>query len=328
MIGAVQSRTKNVQDAATLARILAASLPGAELGEAVELSEGYFNVAYLLRARDGREVVVKVAPAAGTPVMSSETGIMAAEVAAMELVATHAPEVPAPRVLRFDDTGAVCDAPYVVMTVLPGASLSSLGDGLDPASRDRVWHEVGRLTRLVNQVQGPAFGYLAQPGMHGHDWAEVFTTMLGWTLDDAARMQVELPVPPERVRTLLSRDRRVFEEVRTPQLVHWDLWAGNVFVADGQVTGLIDWERSLWGDPLLEVGFRTYAESEVFLAGYGRAGLSPTERLRALWYDVYLLLIAAQEGAFRHYADDGIRQWAADLLPGRLAEIEGAGGVS
>lgn len=317
----MHTRTKNVQDRTALAWILQAALPGAELGEVSELSDGFFNVAYRLRATDGRDVVVKVAPAPDVPVMSSELDLMHAEVAAMRLVAERDPGVPAPRVVHFDTSRQVCGAPYVVMSVLPGVSLAAADATLAPAASESVRREVGRLTRRINAIQGPAFGYLAQPAMQGPEWADVFTTMMDWALADAGRMAVDLGVPADEVRSLLRRDRAVFGEVRTPRLVHWDLWAGNVFVEGDRITGLIDWERSLWGDPLLEVGFRTYEDDAAFLDGYGCGDLSPTERLRALWYDVYLLVIAAQEGAFRHYATTDIHDWATGLLPRQVAQI-------
>lgn len=317
----MHTRTKNIQDRAALARILQAALPGAELAEVSELSDGFFNVAYRLTATDGREAVVKVAPAPDVPVMSSELDLMHAEVTAMRLVAERDPGLPAPRVIHFDPSGQVCAAPYVVMSVLPGVSLAAAEATLTPADGESVRREVGRLTRRINAITGPAFGYLAQPARQGPGWADVFTTMLDGTLADAELMGVDLGVAPDEVRALLRRDRTVLDEVRTPRLVHWDLWAGNVFVADGAVTGLIDWERSLWGDPLLEVGFRTYADDAAFLEGYGRGGLTPTERRRALWYDVYLLVIAAQEGAFRHYATTDIHDWATGLLPGQVAQL-------
>jgi len=317
----VHHRTKNIQDRPTLARILRAALPGAELREASELSDGFFNVAYRLRATDGRDVVVKVAPAPDVPVMSSERDLMHAEVAAMRMVAERDPGVPAPRVIHFDPSGRVCSAPYVVMSVLPGISLAAAEATLTLAAGESVRREVGRLTRLINEITGPAFGYLAQPALQGPTWADVFTTMMDGALADAELMAVDLHVAPDEVRALLRRDRDVLDEVGTPRLVHWDLWAGNVFVEDGAVTGLIDWERSLWGDPLLEVGFRTYAADAAFLEGYGRGDLTPTERRRALWYDVYLLVIAAQEGAFRHYATTDIHDWATGLLPGQVAQL-------
>lgn len=55
-----------------------------------------------------------------------------------------------------------------------------------------------------------------------------------------------------------------FDEVTVPRLVHWDLRAGNVLVEQERITGLIDFERCLWGDVRMEVGFRTFARDPFF----------------------------------------------------------------
>ena len=89
----------------------------------------------------------------------------------------------------------------------------------------------------------------------------------------------------------LDRDKTVFEEVSESKLVHWDCWDGNIFIHSGKVTGIIDWERSIWGDPLMEVGFRTYADNICFQKGYGIRSLTENQERRALWYDIYLMLL-------------------------------------
>ena len=74
------------------------------------------------------------------------------------------------------------------------------------------------------------------------------------------------------MRSPVSHNLDVLDEVSEPALVHWDLWAGNVFVKDGKITGITDFERALWGDPLMEHYFRMITEPkrpEAFLRGYG-----------------------------------------------------------
>lgn len=48
----------------------------------------------------------------------------------------------------------------------------------------------------------------------------------------------------------LAKDREYFDAVKTPTLVHWDMWEGNIFIKDGTITGIIDWERAMWRKPL------------------------------------------------------------------------------
>lgn len=55
------------------------------------------------------------------------------------------------------------------------------------------------------------------------------------------------------------------------------------------------------GDPLLEVGFRTFDVDICFRKGYGKERLTESEERRALWYDVYMAVLQALECEYRHY---------------------------
>src|SRR4051794_36088582 len=52
------------------------------------------------------------------------------------------------------------------------------------------------------------------------------------------------------LRGLPDRHRRVFERPVPAALLHMDVWAENLLAGPGgRLTGLIDWDRALWGDP-------------------------------------------------------------------------------
>lgn len=119
-----------------------------------------------------------------------------------------------------------------------------------------------------------------------------------------------------RLLSRLEEEKEFFEEVTVPCLVHWDLWEGNVFVSGGKITGIIDWERALWADPLLKLGFRTYDDPADFLEGYGKREFSPAERRRVKWYNIYLMVLTALECDYRGYQDRSSYEYAT----GRLRE--------
>jgi fructosamine-3-kinase len=71
-------------------------------------------------------------------------------------------------------------------------------------------------------------------------------------------------------------DRRgLFAHGPKSRLLHMDVWAQNILVdAEGRLTGLIDWDRALWGDPEIEFAVLDYcgiSEPE-FWDGYGTDG--------------------------------------------------------
>jgi fructosamine-3-kinase len=107
------------------------------------------------------------------------------------------------------------------------------------------------------------------------------------------------------------------EEVRTSYLVHWDLWDGNIFLdaETGQLTGIIDFERALWGDPLMEANFAGFYDLTAFCEGYGRVmPATPNEHVRRTLYDIYLFLIIVIEHYYRQYPSNELEQWGRGKL--------------
>ena len=267
--------------------------------EMQELKEGYFNIAYKVRLKD-RNVVLKIAPSPDIQIMTNEKNIMFSEVDSMRMVAERT-DVPIPRILFYDNSGSVIDREYFFMEMLQGQSLSTLQDALSEEGKQGIYYRLGQYTRQLNGIEGERFGYYAQPDRQGENWFEVFRDMVRDTYADARRKDIAMPVEENRTLELLERDRAIFEAVKTPRFVHWDIWAGNVFIADNRIEGIIDFERCLWADALMEVGFRNYEYNKAFYDGYGIEELTGEEKRRARWYDIYVALLWCLETDYRGY---------------------------
>ena len=282
---------------------------GSKIASLTELTEGFFNVAYAATLSDGKETVLKIAPAESTAVMTCEKNVMRTEVETMRLVADKT-DVPVPEVLFYDDTHAVCGSDYFFMSKLEGKSLSTASHELSQAERAAVDHTLGRYNAEINGITGQKFGYYGQPEKQGDDWYAVFSSIVRDALNDAAKMKIDIGVPYEAIKTLLTDCRSCFEDKFVPRLVHWDLWDGNVFVKREKITGLIDFERCLWADPLMETGFRSWNQHKDFLEGYGAGEFTEKQKTRIVWYDLYLFLINSLETDYRKYPNDGMLRWA------------------
>jgi fructosamine-3-kinase len=175
-----------------------------------------------------------------------------------------------------------------------------------------------------------AFGYDgARPC--GATWGAAFAAIIGSLLADAERWGVRLPVGGGEVMGLIARSRRVLDGVRRAALVHFDLWDGNVLCSPGAdgvpvLTGLVDGERYLFGDPLVDFVspalFRRIEDEpgHPFVAGYGRSpGFSGEELLRLALYrmHLYLLMVVEMPSRGRGGAEHAQR---AEELAGRLLE--------
>lgn len=316
----MESLTKNRQDAVTLERMAERYFAPATILRCRELTEGYFNVAYDICLSDGRDVILKVAPPKQVRIMTYEKNIMHSEVEAMRM-ASGIPGIPVAKVLGFDESGEICESPYLFMEKLAGRPLNSVKHSLNGQQLQEIYLEAGQIIRQVNSIPCPCFGLPGQEEYQGGEWFPVFRKMMEAGLADAAAGQVDLQIPVDRLRELLDRDEYLFREVDSPCLVHWDCWDGNILVEEGRITGLIDWERCLWGDPLMEANFRTYDNNIWFMKGYGMERLEPNQYRRALWYDVYLTLLISLECEYRKYDTMHMYEWATGILTEQFARL-------
>jgi aminoglycoside phosphotransferase (APT) family kinase protein len=314
------SITKNKLNDATLNHLIQTSFPERTLMEWAELTEGFFNIAYLVRFKDGEELILKIAPDASMEVMTHEINIMFSEVDSMQMI-KHQGIIPVPEVVLADFSRSIIPSDYFFMRKLPGSSFQSQVEALSQEDRDKINCKVGAMNRQINEITGVKFGYYGQKDKQGASWYLVFSSILKDAVNDAGRKSIALPVEEKELFSLLAEDEVLFNEVSVPRFVHWDLWAGNVFVKDGQITGLIDFERCLWGDIYMEVGFRSCFQNPAFIQGYGIEELSASEQRRILWYDIYLFVISCLECDYRGYDTRDTYQWGCSMLLETVGKI-------
>ena len=318
----MESATKNRQSEETIQVMTQKAFPGRKAAEITELTEGFFNVAYQIRLSDGAEVILKIAPPAGSLIMTHEKNIMSAEVECMRMVRRKT-TIPAAEILFYDSSRTLCSSDYFFMTKLEGKSLHSVSEKLPEEEKERIQFALGQWNAELNRITNSVFGYFSQPDRQGSDWFQVFSSLICDAVGDAKALNIDIGIPYELAGTLLPRDQASFQEVIVPKLVHWDLWEGNVFVKGGKITGLIDFERCLWADELMEVGFRSHNQNRSFLKGYGMEELTESQQIRVRWYDLYLFLICSLECDYREYPDRSQLLWSQEKIRETIRQIQG-----
>ena len=138
-----------------------------------------------------------------------------------------------------------------------------------------------------------AYGYLGahQPMPPQPSWEAGFRVMWNLLLDDVVASGCYTPAEADRLRELYQRHQHHFEHPVEPRLLHMDVWAQNILVDEvGNVTGLLDLDRALWGDPEIEFAVLDYCgiSEPAFWRGYGQArDTSPSADIRRRFYLLY-----------------------------------------
>lgn len=308
----MESLIKSKLNAEELSKIIGKAF-GQGYAEAMELGDGWANSAYEIRLEDGRRVVLKVGPERNKAVMRCERNNMQTEVEALRLVADRG-GVPVPHVYVYDPTCRLIQSEYFIMEHIEGLPLNKARENMSSEQLENIRFQLGVYNHRVNQITGSVYGPLFPEDGVRLTWREAFTNLILGALEDGKAAGVQLPYSYEAITSEISKRLPSLDEVTEASLVLWDLWDGNVFVRNGEISAIIDFERALWGDPLNEYYFSHFDRHAAFERGYGKSPASASELQRLELYNVFRDLVMYIECFYRKYEDQGHIRWALENL--------------
>ena len=315
----MESKSKNKKTREQIERMVARAFGGITLANGAdavhEYTEGWFNAAYNVRLADDREVILKIAPPQEAEVLTYEKNIMVTEVSAMRLVRAN-PAIPVPEIYYYDQTRDLCDSDYFFMEKLAGDNLTHVKTSLSPETQTEIELQIGAIVHEINGFTGTYFGYEGNHDLRGESWKDAFIKILDSVLDDGRRKNVDYGFAYDDIRAAVLKHAPSLEAVTTPCLVHWDAWDSNFFVKDGKVTGIIDFERALWADPLMEAQFRQLFDDGISnsMRGYGKTAFTREEQQRCQLYNLHLALVMNTECYYRNYDTDFVLNLSIKLM--------------
>jgi len=277
-------------DQSRLQHAVRARLPDA--GDEIALSRirtGKFNESYFVAAGGG-EYVLRVAPSDEAVFCFYERKMMKQEpgIHAMLLEKTS---VPVARIVAFDDTHELIDHDFMIMERLPGVPLTEAG-GVDT---EAVFEEVGGMLAQCHAITAERYGYLGEhrPMEPQEAWVEAFRIMWNAMLDDIVGVGHYGMEERSAMSRLLERHIEHFDRPVDSSFLHMDIWHQNIMVDDaGAVTGIVDWDRALWGDVEIEFAVLDYCgvSTPGFWRGYGKErDASRSAMIRRVFYLLYEL---------------------------------------
>jgi aminoglycoside phosphotransferase (APT) family kinase protein len=166
--------------------------------------------------------------------------------------------VPTPSVLHADGSGQVLPDAYAVLERLPGVPMSSVSGRLSDAQHEDLYRQIGALLRRIHAVQQPAFGYVVtrvvDPAPTNDEAMDrLFTRDLAqWQAHDGD------PDLHAALTAHVAARRDLLAECTAPVLCHNDLHEANLLIEEAEpgawrITGVVDVENALAGDPLLDL---------------------------------------------------------------------------
>lgn len=257
---------------------------------------GKHNASYWVDSDRGR-YVLRVAPPDDAGLLFYERRMMRQEPQLHALIRDRT-RVPVAEVVGHDFGRTRIDRDYLLMTALPGVPLSD-APRLTCVATARALRLVGEHLRALHALTAPeclglhAYGYLGphRPMDPQPTWLAAFRVIWNALLDDVVASGCATQHEAGPFRDLLERYAPVFDRPVAPSLLHMDVWGQNILVdAGGEATGLVDFDRALWGDPEIEFAVLDYCgiSEPPFWEGYGRERDESDEALiRQRFYLLY-----------------------------------------
>ena len=254
-------------------RLISRLAGGARLIEAQPLPGSFSNETTLLTletAVDRQHVVVRRYAVFG----SYDRGTKAdREFRTLALCQEH--DVPAPKPLLLDTSGALLGTPGIVTSFVPGRHI------IRPAD-EAAW--VAELAHTLARIHGiPLTAAELSFLLDGNE--EVTWFLKGGKVTEA------MAGHPDGVAVWHAvNDLWPSIEPAPAALMHVDFWTGNLLWQDRQLTAVLDWEEASFGDPGYDVAYLrlelamlgTEALADAFLAAYVQESGRPVLNL-AFW---------------------------------------------
>jgi aminoglycoside phosphotransferase (APT) family kinase protein len=254
-----------------------------------KIPTGHFNASYFV---DGgpRPMVLRIAPPDDAGFVFYERGMMAQEPGLHRLIRERT-SAPVAEIIAYDTGRAHIDRDYLLMERLPGVALTHFHP--TPQQLDRILEQTGAYLRQIHEITTDKYGYLGEHKCMEaqEDWAGAFSVMWNRLIDDIVQAGYYDASEEALARGLLEKHAGHFQRPVTSRLLHMDIWSQNILVDErANVTGVVDFDRALWGDKEIEFAVLDYCgiSEPAFWRGYGQArDVSYPAQVRRQFYLIY-----------------------------------------
>ena len=242
------------------------------------IGSGHYNDSYYINS-DKDKFVLRIAPPDDIPKLFYEIDMMKSEVNLHRLVREHT-NLPVPKIIYHDFSRQLINKDYLVMEYLEGSS--SVFDDL----------ELGMYVKQLHTIKSDKCGYPERAAPTENSWHKIFGIYVEMIFKDCLSCGIIDDNEYRHFLSIYEKNMEVVADVK-PSLLHLDLWHQNILTVNGKITGILDFDRGLYGDLELEFAvLDTYGHSSPeFFEGYGEPRPDDSKaRIRQKLYIVYELI--------------------------------------
>lgn len=155
--------------------------------------------------------------------------------------------VSVPRVVALDETRTIVPYDFIVLTRLPGVNVAASRDALMQAQVRELARQAGINLALIHSFTFERFGKLRS--LDFNSWPDYFTDYVRRYEQSAQRYGLLDDATKHRLESVLERAQPLIDMVTRGVLVHSDFHYENILHERGKLTGILDFEWALAGDP-------------------------------------------------------------------------------
>jgi aminoglycoside phosphotransferase (APT) family kinase protein len=233
------------------------------------LKGGLFNTTYYVKTdKDDDGIVVRVGPVNRHLLFEFEKDMMPEEPFFHELYEKHG--IPTSRILKYVPFGEVIDREYIISRYMYTVPMN------DPLLNDTdlgyVYEEAGALTNRIHGITNYKFGWKRKAGWGEYSkWSDFVIAFSKEAADKAEHHGLFTGDSVMKFRELFKDNFYILDEVKTPYMVHTDLWQGNILLksCSGRlhIAGIIDLDRTIFGDKYWDL-VNPWMINDSFIKGY------------------------------------------------------------
>jgi Ser/Thr protein kinase RdoA (MazF antagonist) len=262
--------------------------------EAELLSGGLFNTTYRISLPE-KKIILRVGPVNTQLLLPFENNLMRAEEYVYKLLGNA--QIPCSHVIACDTSKTLIGRDYMIVDCIAGKPLSEIEVTAD--IKAGLYRQVGMYARKIHNITSAKFGRVSEVILgNGYSaWGEYLSHEMSDLCGKLSEYSILSSDEISMCRSVTDRYFVLLNEIKTPRLVHADLWAGNILVKQNgesyEVAAIIDADRAVFGDTGFEFA-SPWIINEPFISGYGPIGeQNENTEIRKNIYRLFYSLIDA-----------------------------------